>query len=656
MARPTKLQQLSRTIENEDWLHEEFVVKGRSANEIADQFHINTNLVMEKVALFGFDFVDKNDPSTPDSRRTPSFTTRPNEDGAIITSVNAFGTYVDLDGSVRNTCELINKYREISLNAYVDVAIEEIVNECLAINEKTLIKINLDDIDISPKIKKIIEDEFFTILHLLGFRQNSYEIFRRWYVDGRLFYHMMIDLDNPKDGIKEIRYIDPRKIQKIREVKQKPLQLKGNASGLAYVTKTENEYYVFNEKGFAMRTNSPSSIPFPNDGNSSGLKIAKDSIVYVVSGLTDASGNMVLSYLHAAIKAVNQLSMLEDAQVIYTLARAPERRIWYVDVGNLPKAKAEQYMREIMVKHKNKLVYDAQSGNIVDSRKFMSMLEDYWLPRREGGRGTDVETLPGAGTLGDNELLDYFKTKLQNTLRVPKDRMETDSLFNVGSTAETTREELRFGLFVTRLRSRFSHLFLQILERQLILKGIFNTEEWNNIKDDIYFYFTRNNYFTELKNSEILQSRLQNLEMISGFIGTFYSKEWVKKNILYQSDEEIKTMEEEMDDELKENPDEMQSDNTSQPSSGGAPRKSPSRGGDDDSGPQLHGDSSSEKRGKLMKAKNEYTRLINIHNKSPDQLSKLQRAAVTLAKSGDPRLKGMLQINKRKVESGETNG
>jgi hypothetical protein len=477
--------------------------------------------------LFGFEFKRKDQ-----KPELPSFTPPSNtDDGAVVvTAGGAYGTYVDLDGTVRSEAELVTKYREMSLQPECDSAIDEIVNESIAIDEEHPIMINLDDLKVGEAVKKVIRDEFNKCLQLLEFNKFAYEIYRRWYIDGRLYYHVVIDEKDPKAGIKELRYIDPRKIRKVREVQKQ--KIAPNNPGDATVTRTINEYYIFNDKGF----NFGNKAVGPS---TTGLKIAKDSVVHVVSGLTDNQGTMVLSYLHKGIKPLNQLRTLEDALVIYRLARAPERRIWYIDVGNLPKMKAEQYVRDIMVKHKNRLIYDASSGEIRDDRKFMTMLEDYWLPRREGGRGTEVTTLPGGQTLGQLDDVLYFQKKFLQTLNVPVSRLNTDSPFNLGRATEITRDELKFDKFVTRLRIRFAMLFAQLLQKQLILKGITTLDDWAEMSNNIRFVFATDNYFSELKNAEMLASRLGAMAQAEVALGKYYSYNWARKNILKQTDEDI---------------------------------------------------------------------------------------------------------------------
>ena len=488
--------------------------------------------------LFGFEFKRKlpNDPIA-------TFAPKDQDDGAVVVAAGAsFGTYIDLDGTVRTEAELVTKYREMALQPEVDAAVDEIVNETMAIDEPKIVSVNLDNVNISDPMKKAIRDEFENILNILDFQKHAYEIYRRWYVDGRLYYHVLIDKNDPKMGIKEVRYIDPRKIRKVREISKQ--KVKGDVTNEAYIQKVQNEYYVFNDKGFSYgnKTVGPAT---------SGLKIAKDSILHITSGLTDTQGTMVLSYMHKAIKALNQLRTLEDALVIYRLARAPERRVWYIDVGNLPKMKAEQYLKDIMTKHKNRLIYDGATGEVRDDRKFMTMLEDYWLPRREGGRGTEVTTLPGGQTLGQMDDVLYFQKKLYQTLNVPINRLNSDALFSLGRATEVTRDELKFDRFISRLRNKFAILFTRMLEKQLVLKQIMSIEDWDNIQQDIKYDFSKDNYFAELKDGEMIENRINMVRNAQEFLGKYYSHEWARKNILQQTDEDI----EEQDEQIMEEKD-----------------------------------------------------------------------------------------------------
>lgn len=490
--------------------------------------------------LFGWEFKRRKELDP-----IPSFAPKEQEDGAVIVAAGgSFGTYVDLDGTVRTEAELVTKYREMSLQPECDSAIDEIVNEMVSIDEEKVVSIDLDNVDVPDKVKKAIRDEFDNCLNILNFNRQAYEIIRRWYTDGRLYYHVLIDEADPKAGIKEIRYIDPRKIRKVREIAKK--RVKGGEMAEAVIQRTQNEYYIFNDKGF----NYGNKAVGPS---TTGLRIAKDSILHVTSGLTDTQGTMVLSYLHKAIKALNQLRTLEDALVIYRLARAPERRIWYIDVGNLPKMKAEQYVRDIMVKHKNRLIYDASTGEIRDDRKFMTMLEDYWLPRREGGRGTEVTTLAGGQTLGQMDDVLYFQKKFLQTLNVPTNRLNSDALFSLGRATEVTRDELKFSRFVSRLRSRFATLFVKMLEKQLVLKQIMSIEDFALIQQKITFEFAKDNYFSELKDGEILDNRINLARNLQDMVGKYYSNEWLRREVLKQSDDVIEEMDKEIAEE-KDNP------------------------------------------------------------------------------------------------------
>lgn len=491
--------------------------------------------------LFGFEFVR----STPNDI-APSFAPKESDDGAVVVAAGgAYGTYIDLDGTVRTEAELVTKYREMALQPEIDSAVDEIVNESISIDDNDIVNIILDNLEVTEKTKKVISEEFKNILNILNFQKRAYEIYRRWYIDGRLYYHILIDENDVKSGIKELRYVDPRKIRKIREVGKR--KVPGGISSDAVIPRVQNEYFIFNDKGF----NYGNKVIGPT---TTGLKIAKDSIVHVTSGLTDTQGTMILSYLHKAIKSLNQLRTLEDALVIYRLARAPERRIWYIDVGNLPKMKAEQYVRDIMIKHKNRLIYDAASGEVRDDRKFMTMLEDYWLPRREGGKGTEVTTLPGGQTLGEMDDVLYFQKKLFGTLNVPINRLNSDALFSIGRATEVTRDEVKFSKFINRLRGRFSHLFTSLLEKQIVLKGIMSIEDWQNIAPDIRYDFTKDNHFTELKDSDVLQNRLQLYSTFdqNQLIGKYFSHEYVRKHVFKQSDDMIEEMDEEIAEEEKD--------------------------------------------------------------------------------------------------------
>lgn len=473
-----------------------------------------------------------------------SFAPKTTDDGAVVVNEGGvYGTYVDLDGSIRTEAELVNKYREMAAHPEVDTAIDDIVNEVVTQEPETqLVELILDEIDLTDRVKKLFINEFKDILTLLEFSNLGYEIFRRWYVDGRLYYHVIIDEQKPKDGIVELRYLDPRKIRKVRQVKKKAL-----ADNVA-LNQMSGEYYIYNDRGFA-KTSGNSSVPSNSVG---GIKIAKDSIVQCTSGLTSSNGDLVQSYLHKAIKPLNQLRSMEDSLVIYRISRAPERRIFYIDVGNLPKAKAEQYLRDIMIKFKNKLVYDAATGEIRDDRKFMTMLEDFWLPRREG-RGTEITTLPGGQNLGQMDDVIYFQKKLYKSLNVPVSRLDPEQQFNFGRATEISRDEVKFSKFTNRLRNKFATLFTKILERQLILKGIITVEEWDKIKDSVRYKFSQDNFYAELKETEILRDRITMLRDVDDYAGKYYSHEWIRRNVLRQSDEEMEEIDEQIAEE-QDNP------------------------------------------------------------------------------------------------------
>ena len=476
-----------------------------------------------------------------------SFAPKLQDDGAMVVAEGGvYGTYVDLDGSVRTEAELVNKYREMSAHPEVDSAIDDIVNEIVVQEPETkVVELILDDIpNISERVKKLFIGEFENILTLLEFNQLGYEIVRRWYVDGRLYYHAIVDEQNPVNGLLELRYIDPRKIRKVRVTQSK----RNKANIDIPVTNGEKEYFIYNDKGFS-KTSGTNVLPSNSLG---GLKIAKDSIIHCTSGLLSQNGDLVQSYLHKAIKPLNQLRSMEDSLVIYRISRAPERRIFYVDVGNLPKMKAEQYLRDIMIKFKNRLVYDSATGEIRDDRKFMTMLEDFWLPRREG-RGTEITTLPGGQNLGQMDDVVYFQQKLLRCLNVPISRLDSNAPFSFGRATEISRDEVKFAKFVNRLRNKFSILFTKCLERQLILKKIITPEEWDVIKNNIKYKFARDNYFDELKDTEILRDRIVMLRDIDDFVGKYYSAEWVRRNVLQQSDEQMENIDEQIEDE-RENP------------------------------------------------------------------------------------------------------
>ena len=471
----------------------------------------------------------------------PSFVQKDSLDGSQpVSGGGYFGYSIDIDGTVRNDYELITRYREMVLQPECDSAVDDVVNETICGNfDDVPDTVELSNLKVSEKIKKLIREEFDEILRLLDFENRSYEIFRRWYVDGRLFYHKVIDTKNPKGGLIDLRYIDPRKIRKVTEYEEKkPGELRGMDLN-AQLTQRAASYFLYNPKGLKNSTNQ-------------GMKIAPDSVTYCHSGIQDLNKNMTLSHLHKAIKAVNQLRMIEDSLVIYRLSRAPERRIFYIDVGNLPKNKAEQYLREVMGRYRNKLVYDANTGEIKDDKKFMSMLEDFWLPRREGGRGTEITTLPGGQNLGELEDVKYFQKKLYKSLNVPNSRLETETTFNIGRAAEITRDEVKFQKFVARLRKRFSELFTDLLKTQLVLKGIVTLEDWEDMKEHVQFDYIADNYFTELKEIEIRNERLNEVAQMDPYVGKYFSAEYIRRQVLKQTDTEIIEIDKQIKKEIEE--------------------------------------------------------------------------------------------------------
>lgn len=457
------------------------------------------------------------------------------DDGATVLASSAAGHYgyaIDIDGTVKNEDELIQKYREVSLYSDCDGAIEDIINEAICSDEDDRsIDISLDKLELSDATKKKISDEFETILELLDFETKGSDIFRQWYIDGRLYYDAVINEDKPTEGIQKLVYIDSRKIRKIKNIKKKK-----NLKGVEIVEKTE-EYFIYNPKGLGSVAN--------------GVKISKDSVVYVPSGYIDANTGIALSYLHKAIKPTNQLKMIEDSFVIYTVSRAPQRRVFYIDVGNMPKIKAEQYVTEIMNKFRNKIVYDAKTGEVKDSKKHLSILEDFWMPRKEGGKGTEITTLSGGDTLIGNESMQYFQRKLFQALNVPIGRLQPDQGFNLGKSSEITRDEIKFNKFIIKIRRKFSLLFYNLLRVQLISKKIMTEEEWDECKKNIKFDYRKDNFFTEFKDSEIISSRVTLLQQLDPYIGRYYSINWARKNVLHQSEDEIKELDKEMKTEEK---------------------------------------------------------------------------------------------------------
>jgi hypothetical protein len=491
---------------------------------------------MADLTLFGYTLTKKKS-----EEKKQSFIPPLNDDGA--TSINAsgfFGTYLDIDTVAKSENDLISRYRDVASYPDCDSAIEDIVNEAVAAaDDEVIVKLDLEKVELSKNIKKQIEEEFDTVLKLMDFNSKSHDIFKRWYIDGRTYYHKIVDVGQPKQGIQELRYIDPRKIKKVRKVNKK----KDIKTGVEFIESIE-EFFVYNEKGLMATVPSTATA-------AQGIKIAPDSITYCTSGLLDLDRNMVLSHLHKAIKIVNQLRMTEDALVIYRMSRAPERRIFYIDVGNLPTGKAEQYVKNIMDRYRNKTTYDATTGEMRDEKRTLNMLEDFWMPRREGGKGTEITTLQGGQNLGNIEDVEYFQNKLYQAMNVPASRMRPDNSLNFGRQSEITRDEIKFSKFISRIRKKFTELFDDLLKTQLLLKNIMSEEDWNKIKEDIYYEFTQDVYFAEAKNAEILRNRLDLLNAIQPHVGTYFSREYVYNNILHLDEEEIEQMQQEIDNDPK---------------------------------------------------------------------------------------------------------
>lgn len=481
--------------------------------------------------IFGFEIKRKQGQELP-SVVPPS----PIDTGSTVvnTGVNAGGYYgmvMDLEGTIKNENDLIRRYREVSQYSDCDGAIEDIVNEAIVADEdKRSVELELDELKVSASIKTKIKEEFDNVLRILKFDERAHEIFRTWYIDGRLYYQILIDENNIKQGIVELRYIDPRKIRRIKNIKKER-----SAQGVDVVKEIE-EYYLYNDKGITEQT-------------TQGVKLALDSVVYAPSGYVDQNTGMMMSYLHKAIKPVNQLKMIEDSLVIYRISRAPERRIFYIDVGNLPKLKAEQYVSDIMNKFRNKIVYDATTGETRDDRRHLSMMEDFWMPRREGGKGTEITTLPGGQNLGEIQDIEYFQQKLYHALNVPISRLQPQQGFSIGRSQEISRDEVKFNKFIVRLRKKFSVMFSNALRVQLIAKGIIRADEWDNIRPFLKYDYLEDNHFSELKDSEILMQRIQSLQALDPYVGKYYSQTWVRKNILRLDEDEIEQIEKEIADE-----------------------------------------------------------------------------------------------------------
>jgi len=487
------------------------------------------------IDLFGFSIGRKSLKTEEDKRNELKSFVRPEqEDGSTIIDSGAgyFGTYVDFNQEVKSEIEFINRYREMALHPEVESAVEDIVNESIVYDrEKKSIELSLGKVDLSDSIKDKIHEEFDYLYHLLNFSDKGFEVFRRWFIDGKLYYHMVVDSKSPKKGILDIRYVEPTLIKKVVELEKgiENNKSKGAQEQIEIIKKSE-EYFIYKEK----------------PEQSTGIRIATEAVCYVTSGLYDASNRKVISYLHKAIKPLNQLRMIEDAVVIYRISRAPERRIFYIDVGKLPKTKAEQYVRSIMNKYRNKLVYDASTGAIRDDKRHMNMLEDFWLPRQEGGRGTEIQTLDGGQNLGEMDDVLYFQKKLYQALNVPRTRLESGEQFSMGRASEITRDEVKFMKYIDRLRNKFCDVFKIMLKTQCLLKGIITDQDWEEMGGDVGFDFVKDNHFSELKDYEIISERMNILRDVNDYIGKYYSVGWVRKNILQQSDEEVRELDKEI--------------------------------------------------------------------------------------------------------------
>jgi hypothetical protein len=485
-----------------------------------------------EVKLFGFTLLK----TAEENKELKSFVPPEsmNDDGSLTVSSNFYSTSFNLENNAKSDHELIDRYRDMSIHPEVEIALDDIVSEAI-VNEadENPVKLLLKNVNQSSAVKKALQEEFDNVLRLLNFNRNGYEIFRSWYIDGRQYWHIIINPNKVKDGIQELRRIDPRKIKKVKQI-EKDTKTQGK------LVKKVNEYYIYNEKGLS------------NGDKTTGIPISQDSIAHVTSGLKDAKRQYVIGHLHKAIKALNQLQMVEDSVVIYRWTRAPERRVFYIDVGNLPKMKAEQYIADIMNRYKNKVAYDAATGEVKDDRRHMSMLEDFWFPRREGGRGTEIETLPGGSNLGEMDDVLYFQKKLYKSLNVPISRLEPEQSLALGRATEINRDEYKFNRFIVRIRNQFSELFMDLLKKQMILKGIITPEEWKTISQEIIFDFTQDSYYSEIKNTEMIRDRVALLSEMTDYMGKYYSHQWVQRNILKFSDEEINDMRKEIVAEQKD--------------------------------------------------------------------------------------------------------
>lgn len=478
--------------------------------------------------IFGFEIKTKKKQDPLQTVIAPT-----SEDGSVVLSSSSAAYYaqtVDMDTSIKNENDLIRRYREVSLHPECDAAIEEITNEAICFGEEgEVAKLNLEELKVGEGIKKKIQQEFDELKYLVDFDNKAHDMFRNWYIDGRMYHIITVDTERPKDGILKVDYVDSRKIRKVKKIEK----VKDPKTGVDLIKSVE-EFFVYNEKGI-------------DASSTQGIKLSVDSVIYIPSGLFDQNSQLMFSYLHKAVKPVNQLKMLEDAVVIYRIARAPERRIFYIDVGNLPKVKAEQYVTDIMNKYKNKIVYDASTGEVRDDRKYMSMLEDFWMPRREGGKGTEITTLPGGQTLGQMEDVQYFQQKLYQSLNVPVSRLIPGQNFSLGRTNEITRDELKFNKFVQRLRNKFSTFLIELLRVQLVAKNIVSADDWKEVEKNINIDFENDNNFVEMRDAELWQNRFAMLQQVSPFVGQYFSPDWVKANILKLTEEEIKEMDKQME-------------------------------------------------------------------------------------------------------------
>ena len=549
-----------------------------------------------------------------------------NDGSTVITAGGSYGTYIDVSQISKSEAELIQKYRDVARMSEVSGAIEEIVNEFVDIEDEEIISIDYSP-RVDEKVKKIVTQEFEEALRLLDFKNSCYDIIKRWYIDGRLKYNAVINKTRPTEGLVEVRYIDPRKLKKIREVS--PSDKITDGSTTTILNKTVNEYYIYNEKGFGTKINNNDYTT--SSGTQIGLRIEKDSIIDVPSGLNDSNNQLVLSYLDEAIKPLNQLRTLEDASIIYTLARAPERRVWYIDVGDLPPIKAKQHFNEMVNLHKNKVVYNAETGDVRDDRKYMTMLEDYWLPRRgDQSRDTEVTTLPGGANMGEMGQIEYFEKKLYKSLKVPVNRLNESDTFALGRSTQITRDEVKFAKFIARLRLKFSNLFLQIMEKNLLLKGLLTLEDWKFIKGEINVSWASASYFEELKEAEVIKDRMETMQVIAPYIGVFYSKKYVRKNVLKMTDEEIEEMDAEIVEEniieAQQNAEkEAQNINTFNKTVDDTSEDAPEKGDPKDK--------SASKEDKIQQAKTDYDQLKNKKRKTSQEQYDYKSAAQILGKA-----------------------